>query len=211
MSAHRYWRVNVLTNAAGQYASLSEVVFAGWAGGASLFGTGTAICSTTQGGSNAAPSAIDGDLNSYWGSAQAIPAWWGYDFGVSGAVDVAEIRITMASLVVPYAPATWTADYSDDAVTWTTAKAFTSAAWVAGAVQTFEVSVPPPGGTPHVSQLIAEAVSANPAVPLRVAQLVSEAIAANPASPTRVAQLLAELIVSITPAPSPPAMTMVLM
>jgi uncharacterized protein YmfQ (DUF2313 family) len=178
VSAHRYWRVNVLTNAAGQYASLSEVVFAGWAGGASLFGTGTAICSTTQGGSNAAPSAIDGDLNSYWGSAQAIPAWWGYDFGAGVAVDVAEIRITMASLVVAYAPATWTADYSDDAVTWTTANAFTSAAWVAGAVQTFEVSVPPPGGTPHVSQLIAEAVAAN----------------ANP--PTRVAQLLAEVVVS---------------
>ena len=211
MSAHRYWRVNVLTCAASVYGALSEVVFAGVAGGASLFGTGTAICSGSQGGSNAAPSAIDGNLGSYWGGNGPIPAWWGYDFGAGVAVDVAEIRITAGSGLEPYHPATWTADYSDDAVTWTAAKAFTSAAWVAGAVQTFEVSVLPPGGTPHVSQLIAEAVAANPAVPLRVAQLVSEAIAANPASPTRVAQLLAELIVSITPAPSPPAMTMVLM
>jgi hypothetical protein len=151
MAAHRYWRLNVHTNSAGNYASLSLLEMAATISGTNLCITGgSCIASSGQGG-HEAQYAISG--SQYWGANSGLPAWCGYDFG--SPVAIAEVRITpFASLVWPYLPLTFDLDESDDATTWTTVQSFTAAAWTANTVQAFDVT-PPPSASQAMAMVMA--------------------------------------------------------
>jgi hypothetical protein len=159
LTPHRYWRLSVLANGAGQYASLCEVVFAATVGGVSLFGTGAPSASSSQtvSGNLSPTAAIDGDVSTYWGSGGTLPAWWGYDFGPGVAVEVAEVRISINAGLVNYSPELFTLDYSDDTITYGTAQAYTPAAWASNLIQSFPVTtgVPAPTPTPTLFAAVA--------------------------------------------------------
>ena len=134
----RFWRVNIASCSAGMYGALSEIQFADSVGGASLFGTGTAIAQSNQTGHGPAL-AVDGSLITYWGGAGPLPVWWGYDFGAGNAPTVVEVRITADAGLTSYHPSAFTLDGSDDASTWVTEASFTPSAWVGSVQQTFDV------------------------------------------------------------------------
>jgi hypothetical protein len=147
MAAHRYWRINitaVLPSATN--VNLAEIQMASSVGGADLFGSGTALASSTQGGIYEPSAACDGNLTTFWSSAPAdsLPQWWGYDFGAGNSVVVNEVRIyPLDYSSVLYAPTAFTLDYSDDASAWTAVQAFTTAGWSVDTWQSFDVTVAP--------------------------------------------------------------------
>jgi len=146
MTAHRYWRINITAVTGDQTnINLAEIVMAGSPGGATLFGSGTAFASISQGGLTP-DKACDGDVTTWWSTPDPGLGWWAYDFG--SAVSVTEVRIEALDYAsVLYAPTAFTLDWSDDAATWTTVHAFLAAPWIANTVQSFD------SGTLQVSKL----------------------------------------------------------
>jgi hypothetical protein len=120
-SGHRYWRINI-TQAQVPTAAimLCEMAFRAAIGGPNLCSGGTAIASATT--YNAPASAADGNFATYWG--HSAPVWWGYDFGAPPFPYIVEMAISVR--YGPNSPVEFSLDGSDDAITWTTVKSFTT-------------------------------------------------------------------------------------
>lgn len=143
MTAHRYWRINITSNAAGSYASMAECVLAGTIGGATLCGTGTATADSYYPGQPPA-SACDGSTTTSWCSNGNSISWWQYDFGVGVTQDIQEVRITPpGNGFQNRAPRTFDLQYSDNGTTWVTLTSYTAARWVGSTAQAFSGSAPP--------------------------------------------------------------------
>lgn len=131
--SHRYWRILMLDEAVPYYGwGLAEVQFRGTPGGPNLATGGTALESRDYGSGYVAANAFDGDASTVWAAAfdtggPSANDYIGYDFGAGNAVSVAEVMLQArgdGGGGNNQAPALWMLQYSDDAVTWTTANQF---------------------------------------------------------------------------------------
>lgn len=150
MSAHRYWRIQLNTGAAGAYA-FSEVQFRTTRGTPLLFASATpATAGQTFGsvpGTFDATAAADNNTATLWSSNNKTPPqWWAYDYGATSGnwLDVVEVAITARNDgSFGQAPLTFDLQFSDDNSSWNTVFSFTASTWVsAGQTQIF--SLPPP-------------------------------------------------------------------
>jgi hypothetical protein len=151
VSAHRYWRINILACDAGIYGALQNLTMATGQGGANILPPGSGGYSASSSQSGHGPEQAIG--SGYFGGAGPLPVQWWVDLegtGQGGAADIVEVTMTPTSGYQTYFPSTWNLDWSDDASTWTAAAAFTAATWAAGATQTFDVS--PPNIVPTIVQ-----------------------------------------------------------
>lgn len=144
-AGHRYWRINMTAGAAGAYA-FSEIQFRTIAGSSLAFSGGTASAAQTFGGTpgaNDASKAADGNISTLYSSINnTAPQWWAYDFGAGNVRAVAEIALTARNdASFNQAPSSFTPQWSDDGITWTSKQAVTTATWTsAGQVQLFAVA-----------------------------------------------------------------------
>jgi hypothetical protein len=141
---HRYWRLTMPTLPSGGSLAVAEILFRGEAGGPLLTGLGTPFASSwylgpvnpSFGPANAFNN--DGPTGSYYLS-QTAPITLGYDFGVGNSVQVKQYGL-MSTLNYPtQMPATWTLEFSDDGVNYTTADTRSGITWSASQTQNFLV------------------------------------------------------------------------
>lgn len=112
MAAHRYWRIQPITQFSGQ-TGWGEVIMAGVPGGPSLLVGGTVSAQATYGGTYAPERAMDGNTGTNWfGGGMFL--WWQYDFG--SAVEINEVRIAPA--IEDQSPHGFAVQSSDDGVVW---------------------------------------------------------------------------------------------
>lgn len=168
LPAARYWRINILTCAAGIYGALQSLQFASSSGGGNRIAGGTASAQSSQTGHGAAL-AVDGTPTDYWGGTGALPVWWQYDFGAGNYRAVYEVKMTPSSGLQTYFPVSWNLQYSNDGSTWTTAGTFTSATWAAGVQQTFTTTATGDVTTPEAifnTGIANVGISGNPTITL---------------------------------------------
>lgn len=133
MSAHRYWRLRILSVWSGDAVVIGSLRMASSPGGANLAitGNGTASASSTHGATYAPDKAFDENDATWWGSyvygnnaafiaSNPFVAW---DFGSGVAHDIQEIKITSlpaSKLQVGFGNSVRSTrlEYSDDGVTW---------------------------------------------------------------------------------------------
>lgn len=139
-SAHRYWKVYVArTEAAGLFASYSEIELRTTIGGADVTGSGTASANSVF-STEAASKAYDNDNNTKWISAGGLGQWTAYDLGVGNDANIVEVSLRPqsggdglddrgGSLLVFL--------YSDDGSSWNAKAMFEPETWADGVIQTF--------------------------------------------------------------------------
>jgi hypothetical protein len=131
MSAHLYWRL-LITNSAGNFASIAEWTMRDPGGSPIATTGGTASASATFGG-GAPANAFDGNPSTFWVGATAStgsPQWLQYQF--PSPVDVASFDILAENGGSGYwigTPEDFSLQSSDDGITWTTAYSFLGAGW----------------------------------------------------------------------------------
>lgn len=188
MAAHRFWRIYCRTNDYNGTMSLVEVAMAAAPGGPNLIGGGTALADSVYdpgSGSYAPVKAIDGDPGTFWNSDAGPPDWWGYDFTISGACEVVEVKLTARNdYFSRQAPRDWDLQSSDNGTAWATEHSFASATWTPGGQQSFSYAALTltPIGTGQVAGAIA-AVAAYHAAPTAAAAEAGVAVIGSHAAP----------------------------
>lgn len=132
--AHRYWRIQVDTPNSTDYAGFAEIVFFDQAKAIISGGSATAISTRKATGqflglfgtSYGPGNARDGNTASSWECKQgdAPTAWWQIDFG--SAKDVRSVLMRVSSTDYTHAPTAFDLQYSDDGVSFTSAKLCTN-------------------------------------------------------------------------------------
>jgi hypothetical protein len=133
-SSHRYWRIYIHTNGAGQYPAIAEIAMASTSGGPNLFPIVSASATT----SGTPLKIFDTTASTFWQGPSSLPA--SFEVAFNTATDVNQITMTARTDYPTSAPGVWDLQYSDDNTVWTTKASFTSAAWTAGSSQTFTIS-----------------------------------------------------------------------
>jgi len=140
-TGHRYWRINIAAVQSTGYASLAEVQFRTTAGVPLLFSGGTASASSFDSAPYVASMATDNDPATFWASANMAPQWWAYDYGASNALSIVEITIQVRPDVnYVQGPTSFTPQWSDDGVNWTSMAQLNPTPWAASQIQTFPVT-----------------------------------------------------------------------
>lgn len=144
----RYWRLRALQeNGTGDLA-VGEVRFKD-SGGSNIATGGTPVASSNFDGTYTAAKAFDGvttgDNGWYAANSRRVGEWLGYDFG--SAVAVHSIEIFPYSSILTDNFQGFVVEYSDDGVIWKDICAYKTAAWVAGAGQTFDIPLAFVGGS----------------------------------------------------------------
>lgn len=135
---HYLWGL-LVDNGLFNFKQMSDVAFAASAGGANISNNPFLAGSNNTANSSNLPSmAADSNLTgTQWSSAAAGGAFrWFYAF--TTPQNPAEVRVTVGNTT--YAPTSILVQYSDDAVNWTTARAFTPAAWTVGTAQAISLA-----------------------------------------------------------------------
>nr|WP_295378348.1 DUF2163 domain-containing protein [Pseudoxanthomonas sp.] len=124
MAVHTYWRVNVSAIQSGSRVRVYELEMRATKGGADQCAGGTASASTTN-GVNVASRAFDNSTSLFW-EATGTSGWIKYQF--AAPVDVLELVVTA---LATGGPKTFTLEWSDDDVAWTSAMSLSlpSDAW----------------------------------------------------------------------------------
>jgi len=149
MTAHRYWRLYNIKNGDGTFCTITELIMATSAGGASVCTGGTASASTEYGSGWVAAAAFDGTVSGDqgWASASvaagAIGQWLAYDFGAGNAKDIIEVRIVSRSnpAGLNQTPKYFRIEYSDDGTSWSQRGMVqvSTADWTANETRTFSI------------------------------------------------------------------------
>lgn len=120
MAAHSYWRIYVTANNGdATWTDFNEIEFRATIGGTDQCSGGTALGDDST--YNSPNNAFDNDTANSHISSGGLPSWVGYQF--ASPVEVAQV-----SLITPLvneaarAPKDFLIQYSDDGITWTTAK-----------------------------------------------------------------------------------------
>lgn len=138
---HQYWRVFISSSNSGSSTSVAEVEFHTSVGGSDVASGGTAIASTTGGGT--ASNAFDNNTATTWNPGATSSIWIGYDFGVGNEKNVVEYAIIAPNdASIDSAPKTFKLQWSDDGSTWTDASGSlgatnTVADWILAQTRTF--------------------------------------------------------------------------
>jgi hypothetical protein len=145
--AHRYWRMSLLGTAGNAY-SIADIQYRTSPGVGLLFNGGVPHAtenyqSTDTTGPYGAYLAADNDPSTFWSSIEANAGQvWQYDFGAGNTLQVAEVSVEARNDEhYTQAPSSFSLDYSDDGIAWTTAQTYANIVWAnAGQVQVFEVT-----------------------------------------------------------------------
>jgi hypothetical protein len=158
--AHRYWRLFFLNSVDNASCGLAELQFRATPGGANLVaGQGTPLSSGDHSaGTVPKANAFNGVLTDAWNSPDVGQGQWiGYDFGAGNSVRVAQVAVAPFNSFPTHSPKHFLIQYSDDAVTWTSAWRVNDAVtWPASTFQTF--TDPQYGGTTTLAQDVATAL-----------------------------------------------------
>lgn len=139
--AHPHWRIYVTDTPRGDYAALAEIEFRATAGGANQAVGGTASTNGQYSGAYAVENAFDGSASTVYASNANLPKWIAYQFPSPVVVGEVAIRGVPASYGVQNeSPRGFDIEYSDDGVSWVTAKSVAGeSTWAYGELRTFSV------------------------------------------------------------------------
>lgn len=118
MAVHRYWRVR--SGGIESQTVIAELEFANTTGGTDLCTGGTAIASSSYGGSLAPSQAFNNNPADRWASSDgSANCWLGYDLGAGNEAEVNEVRITPSATEGTQCMRWFYVESSDDGSTWT--------------------------------------------------------------------------------------------
>ena len=133
-AAHKYWRVNI--TASNNWTSVKEIEMSDRVGGPDLCVGGTVVSGGTYPASDCNMAYAFDDSASggnFWASNVSTSGWIGYSF--ASPVAIAAVRI-WARVYYSQTPKDFSIQYSDDGVSWTTAKSYTGiTSWPNGFVE----------------------------------------------------------------------------
>lgn len=132
---HHFWRIRATKTQGNTYFGIREINFRRAGVDISTASeAGYAFARTYYSAGFAPWLAING-VSGYYSSADAtMPQWLAIGYAAAQAVD--EVKITADN--ANYAPENWTVEFSDDAITWTTAKTYTgTTGWTTALTRTY--------------------------------------------------------------------------